>query len=359
MDANNNSRRNQRVLALLVIASSWCSWTQAVEIPSIAPARVIPFGDPDALDANPQRRTAVVTAVVLSPDNSRLAAAGDDHKVRLFDTASGELIQELDGHHDWVRGLSITGDGETIVSAGADCCCRCWNIHTGDLLHVTQQGHGPMRCVAFHPNGVQFAAAGFCCPPSIYNYSAGNSQETRIAMQSPATKFDHTAVVFSPDGTLLAATSADGTLRVWRVATAELLHEIKADSRRLRAVAFSPNGQTIATGGDGAKVCLWDLQSGILQQEIPIRPAKVFCMSFVNDAELAVGGTDNRVQVWRVDSASLLKILEGHSGTITSLAVDTTSKLLVTGSFDTTIRVWHLDRMAETKTATRPVEATK
>ena len=354
MDATMIRSTRQPLLATLLLTSFLSTPLMAIEIPSIAPSQVITFGDPDAVDANPQRRTAVVTAVVLSPDARRLAAAGDDHIVRMFGVSSGELEQELPGHRDWIRGLSIAKDGRTIASAAADSCCRCWNTETGQPLRVAKQGNRPLRCVAFHPDGDKLAAAGYCCPPCIYDL-AGKHTARRFSCP----RHDHTAIAFSPDGQTLAATSADGTLRIWDVSAGQMLQHLAADTRRLRAVAFSPDGRLVAVGGDGSHVGVWNVATGEKFQKLPTRPAKVYCLKFLSNSELAIGGSDNRIQIWRTAGASLVKLLEGHTGTVTTLDADQTGNLLISGSYDTTIRIWHLDDPTDHKTATRAADTNR
>ncbi len=241
-----------------------CSYELAVgETMSVAPSMVISFGDPQAVDDNPQRNSAVVTALAMTPNGQRILAAGDDHVVRVFDVLSGQMTQRLAGHTDWIRGLALGADGQTVVTAGADCCCRTWNSQTGEELSVTEPQSQPLRCVEFHPNGVQFAATGFCCPTRVYNLSGGHRS---LEIESPQS--DHTAVAFSPDGTHLAVGSSDGQLSIWDVTTNEQVQLIAADTRRIRAIAYSPNGQTIATGGDGQTVSLWDPATGQRQSEL-------------------------------------------------------------------------------------------
>lgn len=338
---------------LAIVALSWSTVT-AIETQSLKSVVTIPLGDPGADDPNPQRRTAVATSLAIAADGDWIAAGGDQHTIRVFDARSGQLIHRMTGHEDWVRGLSLASDGQTLVSAASDCCCRTWNAETGELQSVTGHAGKPLRCTAFHPNGSQFAAAGFGCPAMIYNVSHNQAMKH---LAGPAT--DYTSLQFSPDGKQLAAVSSDGYLRVWDVVLGELRYEVAADLRRLRAVAYSPDGQFIATGGDGQTVKMWQADTGAAKQELYVRPAKVFCIHFLNNEELAVGGTDNRVQIWRFDGPSLVKLLEGHTGTICALDSSANGSLLVSGSFDTTVRVWNLDRSPSKKTANLPTPAAR
>jgi WD40 repeat protein len=67
-------------------------------------------------------------------------------------------------------------------------------------------------------------------------------------------------------------------------------------------------------------------------------------LAFCGNSWLAVGGSDNSIRLWDVENLTQPFELEGHTGTITRLVWDSGSSTLYSASYDTTIRVWSLQK---------------
>ena len=64
---------------------------------------------------------------------------------------------------------------------------------------------------------------------------------------------------FAPDGRTLATASADGTIRLWEVATWKVRAEFRGHRGRVTALAFGPDGR-LFTGGLDTIVLGWDVR---------------------------------------------------------------------------------------------------
>lgn len=59
---------------------------------------------------------------------------------------------------------------------------------------------------------------------------------------------------------------------------------------------------------------------------------------------LITGSQDTTAKIWSFETGECLKTLEGHIGAILCMAIDALGKILFTGSGDHTIRVWDIKR---------------
>jgi WD40 repeat protein len=72
--------------------------------------------------------TSGVRAAAFSPDGRRLASAGHDWTVRLWQVADGEPAAVLRGHTDRVHGLAFSPDRKTLASASYDGTVKVWDM---------------------------------------------------------------------------------------------------------------------------------------------------------------------------------------------------------------------------------------
>jgi WD40 repeat protein len=283
--------------------------------------------------------------VALSPDGRTVAAVGDDHVVRTFAVADGRRLHEMTGHLRWVRGAAYSLDGQSLITADEDRKIIFWNVLTNKAKHDLNAGL-QVYGLAMSPAADQFAVVGFGQNVRVID----NRGQTVSELAAPGR--DTRAVMFSPDGQWLAAGARNGKLSVWHLPQiAPVIEALAADRRPLYAVAFSPDGEWVATGGDSEVIGVWNAQTGKKRLSIR-RTGKTRSLVFCGPDLLAAGGTDNKVRIWDLGRVEKLAPgnnvhvedtqLVGHQGSVTTLVYDARTETIISGSYDTTVRVWSL-----------------
>jgi len=237
-------------------------------------------------------------------------------------------------------------------AAGADRRIHIWEIgdegRSRDLAGTAQV----IYTMAYHPNGTLLAAGGFDDKISLFDSASG-----RLLRELPAPGKDIRAIVFSPDGAYLAAAGRSGLIRVWESQSGRHRFDIPAFSQRISALAYSPDGKLLAAAGRQRIVRLFDAATGDAAADLPERPGETLVLCFCGNDFLASAGSQNVIHLWNIRSGREQCRMIGHTGSITTLAFDSRTESLISGGFDTTVRIWNINQSARENITQRTPKA--
>jgi WD40 repeat protein len=112
-----------------------------------------------------------VTTVAISPDNRFVAAGSLDKSVRVWDTATGALVQRLEGesgHKDSVYSVAFAPNGQELVSGSLDKTIKMWDLRPPPASHMMGRGQPAQlngKCVR------TFEGHKVCCQKLTVNIS--------------------------------------------------------------------------------------------------------------------------------------------------------------------------------------------
>ncbi len=246
-----------------------------------------------------------VYALAYSPDGQMLAVGTDNHEgiIWLLDAATGKQLRTIVDAKGYVASLAFSGDGRTIL-CGHGKNTRLWDVATGKVLQTFQGGSFNGRHFALSPDGRFIAGGGgIGSERTIHLWQAATGKEVRT-LQDP----DDVAVnvlAFSPDSkTLASAGEFSATIKLWDVATGQLLWQAKGHKGWVGFLSFSPDGKTLASGGMEGDVRLWEAATGKERWHFAKHRYAVRSGVFSRNGKLlATGSDDTTVLIWDLATA--------------------------------------------------------
>ncbi|KAF8975237.1 WD40-repeat-containing domain protein, partial [Cyathus striatus] len=110
----------------------------------------------------------------ISQDGSTIVSGSDDRTVRVWNSYSGKLLNELNGHSHVVNSVAISQDGTTVVSGSDDRTIRVWNSHSGKLLNKPKGHSGGINSVAISQDGTTIISGSGDKTVSMWNVQNDN-----------------------------------------------------------------------------------------------------------------------------------------------------------------------------------------
>ncbi|KAI9694181.1 MAG: hypothetical protein M1822_003452 [Bathelium mastoideum] len=322
-------------------------------------------------------------SVSYSPNGKQLAAGHNDI-TELWDVVTGELLQTLPGssNSEWNRSIMFSPDGKSLASKSADDTILLWDTVKREVLQK-YQGYS----FTFSPSGKQLGIGMRNGIVQLWDVATGQPLEKFESFHVDlAWRFEPTGansinsaqvtdIAFSPDGKQLASSDHEKYIKIWDVATQQLLQVLKGHSWSIFSIMFSPDGRYLASASRDHTVRLWDMtirqpsdrldgyrdyldtrnstlnsnrrapiKDRLLEQLPRIRDGHKNGVEWIalspDRRQLASASLDDTIRLWDAVTGQPTHILAAHSDKITSVTFSSDSTLVASSSCDMTIRLW-------------------
>ncbi|MCY4401730.1 MAG: sigma-70 family RNA polymerase sigma factor [Candidatus Poribacteria bacterium] len=281
-----------------------------------------------------------VSTVAFSHDSKYLASDGIDNTIIIWDPSSGQHIDTFKGHQDYVNSVAFSPDGKTLVSGGGDETVRLWDVATGQL-RLTFAGHADgVSDVVFSPDGEMLASHGNR-DGNLYLWDAHTGEFLHSLTGHDG---DVNCITFSPDGKTLASGGEDGTIRLWKTYTGQMMKTIEVTSglHGIKSIVFVPNENIIINTNYGDdKIKFWDCASNELLYTINSPPETTYHMVVSPDGMTLVNaGSDGTIQFWDVATLTSIRTLHGYAEMFRDMSYSPDGNILATVSTGPSLRLW-------------------
>lgn len=286
-------------------------------------------------------------SVAISPDGETVITGGQEQGIGIWEGSTGRRIRTFDkGHSEAVMSVAISPDGRKVVSSSRDQTIKIWDFLRGKLLS-TLQGHSSIiPGVMMSPDGENIIS--FSADQTIKVWQLNTGREI---LTLPGHQWGIDAIAVSPDGQKLVSCNGfitpehtcEDSVILWDLQTGAKLRCWEGDFGCLQAIVFSADGQTVIAAGFNAFYG-WNILTGeSLTHFSQIKSYRPKGLLVTPDGSSLINSCENLIEVWRIPSAEKVMTLTGHLSGISSLALSSSGKILVSAGWDGRVKVWHLN----------------
>ncbi len=320
--------------------------------------------------------TLHVDDMAASADGRLVVMASTDGTLRVMDAslpASATPLPTPERHSGSVSSVAFTADGQFAVSGSGDRTLKVWPVADA-LAHETVieravrtlEGHSQPVVALALPADKRMVISADSYDLKEWNFDTGEPLRTVMLRRSHV--YD---IAVTADGAVVMTGLYQGTLEVWDLASDRPrrklvgLHEGPQGWEpvlpKIEGVAITPDGRIALTASADRAIQVWDIAAARSDPgREKIEPSRtltghrdeVWAVAVTEDGRLAVSGSkDTTLKVWNLsttgvapNSEQAMLTLEGHTKWVTDVAITPDGRLAVSASTDCTLRVWDLEQ---------------
>ncbi|MEE2757723.1 MAG: hypothetical protein VYA30_13795 [Myxococcota bacterium] len=243
--------------------------------------------------ANRDAHGGGVLSMSVHPDSKRVATAGQNGRIFIWDAHDGARQQTIELGKGWIETLRWSADGQLLAASSS----RRVFVYDADGNEVWQSEDHPSTVSAIAwSESKELATA---CYGQVAFFSAGSGQVN----QKLEWKGSLVSMVLSPDGDIVACGSQDNSVHFWRRSTAQD-SMMSGYPGKPSSLAFDDSGTLLATGG-GEAITVWSFQGdgpeGTRPGVLELHPESITSLTFApGQRRLASGARDGSVVIWKL-----------------------------------------------------------
>ncbi|KAJ8797081.1 hypothetical protein J1605_001891 [Eschrichtius robustus] len=155
-------------------------------------------------------------------------------------------------------------------------------------------------------------------------------------------------ISLSAASTLLVSGTKEGTVTIWDLTAATILHQIPCHSGTVCDTAFSPDSRHVLSAGEDGCLNVVDVQTGTLISSLTSdEPQRCtfssYSWCFLWDGNSVLSGSQSgELLVWDLLGGKIRERIQGHTGAVTCMWMNEQCSRVITGGEDRQIMFWKL-----------------
>ncbi|MBM80554.1 MAG: hypothetical protein CMJ78_08170 [Planctomycetaceae bacterium] len=295
-----------------------------------------------------------LAGIAFTADGSKIVTAGDDGKIRMWDSKTGLPLEQLSGHGAGVSKLTAISAG-LVLSASKDKTAVVWDTNPAWKLigqfgpakdTPTELGSSPFvnRVLALDfSNDGKWLAAGGGDPSRSGELIIWDVEKQVVAKEFTDAHSDTVfGVEFSRDGKYIISGAADKFVKMFDIATGKHVKSFEGHTHHVLDVSFKATGAAIVSAGADNAIKVWNVNTGEQIRTISNYSKQVTSIQYIGVGDNIVSCSgDKNVKFHTASNGRNYRSFSGATDYVYASAASRDEKTVVAGGEDGILRVWN------------------